>query len=46
MHEDGATHFVEVGAGKVLTGLVRRTLGRDVETTTFGTTDDLENVKL
>lgn len=46
MHEDGATRFVEVGAGKVLTGLVRRTLGRDVEAIPFGTTDDLENVKL
>jgi [acyl-carrier-protein] S-malonyltransferase len=45
MHDDGATRFVEVGAGKVLSGLVRRTLGREVETLAFGTTDDLESVK-
>jgi [acyl-carrier-protein] S-malonyltransferase len=30
MHERGAEHFVEVGPGRVLTGLVKRTL-RDVE---------------
>lgn len=44
MQEDGATRFVEVGAGKVLTGLVRRTLGRDVETAAFGTAADLEEL--
>lgn len=31
MHEDGADHFVEVGPGKVLQGLVKRTL-KGVET--------------
>ena len=31
MHEDGADHFVEVGPGKVLQGLVKRTL-KDIET--------------
>lgn len=41
MHRDGATTFVEVGAGKVLAGLVKRTLGRDVETRTVGTADEL-----
>ena len=30
MHELGAERFVEVGPGRVLTGLVKRTL-RDVE---------------
>ena len=30
MHEQGAERFVEVGPGKVLTGLVKRTV-RDVE---------------
>jgi len=30
MHERGAERFVEVGPGKVLTGLVKRTV-RDVE---------------
>lgn len=41
MHENGAERFVEVGAGKVLRGLVRRTLGRDVETQGAGTADEL-----
>lgn len=41
MQRDGAARFVEVGAGTVLTGLVRRTLGRDVETTTAGTADSV-----
>ena len=31
MHKDGADHFVEVGPGKVLQGLVKRTL-KDIET--------------
>lgn len=44
MQADGATRFVEVGAGNVLTGLVRRTLGRDVETATAGTADELESL--
>lgn len=42
MQRDGIDHYVEVGAGKVLAGLVKRTLGRDVETRTFGTKEDLE----
>lgn len=42
MHDDGAGRFVEVGAGKVLSGLVRRTLGRDVETTLAGTADEID----
>ena len=41
MRDDGATRFVEVGAGKVLTGLVRRTLRRDAETAVAGTAEDL-----
>ncbi len=41
MRDDGATRFVEVGAGKVLTGLVRRTLRRDAETAAAGTAEDL-----
>ncbi len=44
MRADGAGQFVEVGAGKVLSGLVRRTLGREVETATAGTSDDLDQV--
>jgi [acyl-carrier-protein] S-malonyltransferase len=43
MRADGADHFVEVGAGKVLAGLVKRTLGHDVDTATAGTADELAN---
>ncbi len=42
MHADGAQRFVEVGPGKVLAGLVRRTLGRDIETVTAGKADELQ----
>ena len=41
MQADGVTRFVEVGAGSVLAGLARRTLGRDVETATRGTAAEL-----
>lgn len=41
---DGAGRFVEVGAGNVLTGLARRTLGRDIETATAGTTAELQQL--
>ena len=44
MHRDGAERFVEVGAGRVLSGLVRRTLGRDVETLQAGTAEECEAV--
>lgn len=42
MQNAGASRFVEVGAGKVLSGLVKRTLGRDVETHSFAGMSDLE----
>lgn len=42
MQSEGATRFVEVGSGAVLSGLVRRTLGRDADTMQVGTTDDVE----
>ena len=41
MNADGVGRFVEVGPGKVLTGLVRRTLRRDAETASTGTAEDL-----
>ncbi|CAN5577157.1 ACP S-malonyltransferase [soil metagenome] len=44
MHSDGADTFWEVGTGNVLSGLVRRTLGRDVSTATRGTVADLSAV--
>lgn len=44
MRADGAERFVEVGAGNVLAGLVKRTLGRDVETATAGKADELDSL--
>ena len=38
----GVTRYVEVGTGKILSGLVRRTLGRDAETAQAGTAADLD----
>lgn len=42
MHTDGVERYVEVGTGGVLTGLVRRTLGRDVTAQTAGTALELD----
>ncbi|TDI69260.1 MAG: ACP S-malonyltransferase [Bacteroidetes bacterium] len=44
MKETGADRFLEVGSGKVLTGLVRRTLGRDTESAHAGTYEDMQNL--
>jgi len=44
MKANGAVRFVEVGSGNVLSGLVKRTLGREVVTTPAGTADELENI--
>jgi [acyl-carrier-protein] S-malonyltransferase len=41
MQRDGAARFVEVGTGNVLSGLVKRTLGREVETATAGRAEEL-----
>lgn len=46
MAADGAGRFVEVGTGNVLSGLVRRTLGKDAETATAGTADELERLAI
>ena len=43
MHAEGARRFVEVGPGKVLSGLARRTLGREVETLQAGKAEELED---
>ncbi|MEL7362981.1 MAG: ACP S-malonyltransferase, partial [Bacteroidota bacterium] len=40
IQDDGATRFVEVGSGKVLSGLVKRTLGRQADTAQAGTADN------
>lgn len=42
MHEGGASRFVEIGSGRVLSGLIKRTLGREIETVAFGKAADLE----
>lgn len=42
MEEDGATRFIEVGAGQVLQGLVQRTLGRDANTAGAGTPEEIQ----
>ena len=44
MRAEGAERFVEVGTGKVLSGLVNRTLGRDVETAQAGTAAEIESL--
>ena len=43
MIKDGVSRFVEVGAGKILTGLVRR-IDRDVEVKQCGTVEELESL--
>jgi len=45
MIADGAHQFIEVGAGSVLTGLIRR-INRDVETKTVDTLEQLESLPL
>lgn len=40
MHADGATAFTEVGTGKVLSGLARRTLGREIIVAQAGSVKD------
>ncbi len=44
MRADGASRFVEVGAGNVLSGLAKRTLGRDVETITAGRAEEVSSM--
>ena len=42
MRAEGADRFIEVGTGKVLSGLARKTLGRDAATAQAGTAADLD----
>jgi len=44
MHKDGATEFIEVGPGDVLRGLVRRTLGNEVQTAGAGRPQEIERL--
>lgn len=41
MSAHGAERFVELGAGRVLSGLVKRTIGRDAETVSIQGADDV-----
>ena len=41
MHTDGADGYIEIGAGNVLCGLARRTLGRDIKTVFAGKADEM-----
>jgi [acyl-carrier-protein] S-malonyltransferase len=41
MQQDGANRFVEVGSGNVLSGLAKRTLGKEIETATLGTAAEI-----
>lgn len=45
MHENGATRYMEVGAGNVLRGLVLRTIGREAETIGLSSTEDMGRLK-
>ena len=42
MEAEGATRFVEVGTGRVLSGLVKKTLGRGAHAAQAGTAADLD----
>ena len=41
LHDSGVTHTVELGTGKVLSGLVRR-IAKDIETSNIEAPDDIE----
>jgi [acyl-carrier-protein] S-malonyltransferase len=44
MIADGAIRFMEVGAGSVLVGLARRTLGQEIETARAGGADEIQAI--
>ena len=45
MIENGVNHFIEIGPGKVLSGLVKR-ISRDVKINTINSQNDIESLKL
>ena len=45
MIENGVNHFIEIGPGKVLSGLVKR-INRDVKIDTINSETDIENLKI
>ena len=45
MIENDVNHFIEIGPGKVLSGLVKR-ISRDVKIDTINALTDIENIKI
>ena len=45
MIENNVNHFIEIGPGKVLSGLVKR-INRDVKIDTINSLSDIESIKL
>ena len=45
MIENDVNHFIEIGPGKVLSGLVKR-INRDVKIDTINALTDIENIKI
>ena len=45
MIENDVDHFIEIGPGKVLSGLVKR-INRDVKIDTINSETDIENLKI
>ena len=44
MQADGIVEFVEVGSGRILSGLIRRALGREIKTAQAGTAADFREI--
>jgi [acyl-carrier-protein] S-malonyltransferase len=45
MIENGVNHFIEIGPGKVLSGLVKR-INKEVKINTVNNQNDIENLKI
>ena len=45
MINNGVSHFIEIGPGKVLTGLIKR-IDKNVKTNTINTESDIKDLKL
>ena len=45
MINNGVNHFIEIGPGKVLTGLIKR-IDKSVKTNTINTESDIKNLNL
>ena len=45
MTQNGVTHFIEIGPGKVLSGLVKR-INKDVKIDTINNQEDIKNLKI